>query len=203
MAAITAITGFQNLPNLTDLDLDGSANGCETVDVSGCTSLTHLDVSDMDIPNTDDPSLKYLNVEGCTALIELYVDDSDFSEGFPDLSSVAGTLEYFDADQCGITGSLNLSALLELRGFDLHGNVGLTSVTVSNSGSLGFENSMNLGGCALTETAVDNILVALSESPVGNGEIELSGGTNAVPSATGLAAIVTLELSGWNVYVNS
>ena len=203
MAAITAITGFQNLPNLTDLDLDGSANGCETVDVSGCTSLTHLDVSDMDIPNTDDPSLKYLNVEGCTALIELYVDDSDFSEGFPDLSSVAGTLEYFDADQCGITGSLNLSALLELRGFDLHGNEGLTSVTVSNSGSLGFENSMNLGGCDLTQTAVDNILVALSESQVGNGEIELSGGTNAVPSATGLAAIVTLELSGWNVYVNS
>lgn len=203
MAAITAITGFQNLPNLTDLKLDGSANGCETVDVSGCTSLTHLDVSDMDIPNTSDPSLKYLNVEGCTALIELYVDDSDFSEGFPDLSSVAGTLEYIDADQCGITESLNLTAFTELRGFDLSGNEGLTSVTVSNSGSLGFENSMNLGGCDLTQTAVDNILVALSESPVGNGEIELSGGTNAVPSATGLAAIVTLELSGWNVYVNS
>lgn len=203
MAAITAITGFQNLPNLTVLNLDGSANGCETVDVSGCTSLTHLDVSDMDIPNTSDPSLKYLNVEGCTALIELYVDDSDFSEGFPDLSSVAGTLEYIDADQCGITESLNLSVFPELTGFDLNGNAGLTSVTISSSQALGGDHSIYLAGCALTETAVDNILVALSEGVVGNGEIDLSGGTNAVPSATGLAAIVTLELSGWNVYVNS
>ena len=89
MAAITTITGFQNLPNLTTLNLDGSSNGCETIDVSGCTSLTYLDVSDMDIPGTGTPSLKYLNVEGCTALVELYIDDSDFSEGFPDLSSVA------------------------------------------------------------------------------------------------------------------
>ena len=118
MAAITTITGFQNLPNLTTLNLDGSSNGCETIDVSGCTSLTHLDVSDMDIPGTDTTSLKYLNVEGCTALVNLYVDDSDFSEGFPDLSS-ATALQYFDADQCNITGALNLSAMPALLGFDL------------------------------------------------------------------------------------
>ena len=202
MAAITAITGFQNLPNLTQLNLDGNGNGCETVDVSGCTSLTYLDVSDMDIPDTDTPSLKYLNVEGCTALVNLYVDDSDFSEGFPDLSS-ATALEWIDADQCGISGSLNFSIFPALSGFDLSDNTGLTSVTISSSQPLGGANSIYLDGCALTETAVDNILVALAANAINNGYVNLSGGTNAIPGATGLAAKTTLEGKGWTVDVNS
>ena len=200
MAAITAITGFQNLPNLTQLNLDGNGNGCETVDVSGCTSLTYLDVSDMDIPDTDTPSLKYLNVEGCTALVNLYVDDSDFSEGFPDLSS-ATALQYFDADQCNITGALNLSAMPALLGFDLYGNEGLTSVTISSSQPLGGI-SIYLDGCALTETAVNNVLVALAANAVEGVYVDLSGGTNAIPGATGLAAKTTLEGKGWTVDVN-
>ena len=202
MAAITAITGFQNLPNLTTLNLDGGGNGCETIDVSGCTSLTHLDVSDMDIPDTDTNSLKYLNVEGCTALVNLYVDDSDFSEGFPDLSS-ATALQYFDADQCNITGALNLSAMPALLGFDLNDNTGLTSVTISSSQPLGDGYSIYLDGCALTETAVNNVLVALAANAVEGGYVDLSGGTNAIPGATGLAAKTTLEGKGWGVDVNS
>ena len=203
MAAITVITGFLNLPNLTTLNLDGSSNGCETIDVSGCTSLTYLDVSDMDIPGTDTPSLKYLNVEGCTALVDLYMDDSDFSEGFPDLSSVAGTLLYFDADQCNITESLNLSAMPALSGFDLHGNTGLTSVTISSSQPLGGDGySIYLHDCALTQTAVNNILIALAANVIDNGYVNLSGGTNAIPGATGLAAKTTLEGKGWGVDVN-
>ncbi len=202
MAAIIAISGFQNLPNLNYLRLDGPNNGCETIDVSGCTSLTYLDVSDMDIPDTDTPSLKYLNVEGCTALVNLYMDDSDFSEGFPDLSS-ATALQYFDADQCGITESLDLTAFTELRGFDLNYNEGLTSVTISSSSqSLGYERSLYLDGCALTQTAVDNMLVALSEGTVENGYVDLSSGNNAAPGTLGLAAKATLELSGWTVSVN-
>ena len=203
MAAITAITGFQDLPNLTTLNLDGSGNGCETIDVSGCTSLTHLDVSDMNIPDTNTPSLKYLNVEGCTALTNLYMDDSDFSEGFPDLSSVAGTLEYFDADQCNITESLNLSAMPALSGFDLNGNTGLTSVTISSSQPLGGGGySIYLDGCALTETAVNNVLVALAANAVEGGYVNLSGGTNAIPGETGLTAKTALEDKGWGVDVN-
>jgi hypothetical protein len=202
MAAITTITGLQNLTNLEYLRLDGSNNGCETIDVSGLTSLTFLDVSDMDIPDTNTPSLKYLNVEGCTALVTLYMDDSDFSEGFPDLSS-ASTLVYFDADQCNITGSLNLSAMLALSGFDLNGNEGLTSVTISSSQPLGSGANVYLHGCALTETAVNNVLVALAANAVENGYVDLSDGTNAIPGATGLAAKTTLEGKGWTVDVNS
>lgn len=201
MAAITTITGLQNLTNLDYLRLDGGNNGCETIDVSGLTLLTYLDVTDMDIPDTSDPSLKYLNVEGCTSLISLYIDDSDFSEGFPDLSS-AVALEYFDADQCNISGSLDLSNLPSLKGFDLSGNTGLTSVTLSSSQPLGDGRSVELGSCALTETAVDNILVALAANAVDNGYVNLTGGTNAIPGATGLTAKTTLEGKGWTVGVN-
>jgi hypothetical protein len=203
MAAITAITGLRNLPNLQELRLEGGNNGCETIDVSGLTNLTYLDVSDMDIPDTSDPSLKYLNVDGCTSLTTIYMDDSDFSEGFPDLSSVAGTLEYFDADQCGITGSLNLSGFPALKGFDLNGNTGLTSVTISSSQPLGGGREIYFDGCALTETAVDNILVALSENGITGGYVDLSGGTNAIPGATGDSALEVLGENGWNWDVNT
>jgi len=203
MAAITAITGFQNLPNLNFLRIDGNTNGCETINVSGCTALAFLDVSDMYIPNTTNPSLKYLNIEGCSSLTTIYMDDSNFSEGFPDLSSAAGTLEYFDADECGITESLDLSGFLALKGFDLSGNIGLTSVTISSAQPLGDAQNIYLGNCALTETAVNNILVALVGAGFGNQYIDLLGGTNAVPGEEGLAAKGDLELKGWAVDVNS
>jgi hypothetical protein len=157
----------------------------------------------MDIPDTSDPSLKYLNVDGCTSLEELRMDDSDFSEGFPDLSSVAGTLEYFDADQCDITGSLDLSGFSALQGFDLNGNTGLTSVTISSSQPLGDGREIYLDGCALTETAVDNILVALSENGITGGYVDLSGGTNAIPGATGDSALEVLGENGWSWNVNT
>jgi hypothetical protein len=155
----------------------------------------------MYIPDTSDPSLKFLNIEGCTALVDLYIDDSDFSAGFPDLSS-ATALEYFDADECNITGSLNLSALPALTGFDLSGNIGLTSVTISSSQPLGNGNSIYLYDCALTQTVVNNILVALAANDIDNGYVDLSGGTNAIPSAPGLFAKTALEGKGWSVTVN-
>jgi hypothetical protein len=156
----------------------------------------------MDIPDTSDPSLKYLNVDGCRSLTTIYMDDSDFSGGFPDLSSVAGTLEYFDADQCDITGSLDLSGFSALNGFDLSGNAGLTSVTISSSQALGDGREIYLNGCALTETAVDNILVALSENGITDGYVDLSGGTNAIPGATGDSALEVLDENDWNWDVN-
>jgi hypothetical protein len=56
--------------------------------------------------------------------------------------------------------------------------------------------------CALTETAVDDILVVLSNNGVTGGNVELNGGTSAIPSATGDAAKLVLEGNGWDVFVN-
>jgi len=72
------------------------------------------------------------------------------------------------------------------------------------NGDISFEN------CALNQASVDAILVKLASLDGSNGttsydykSIVLHNGTNAIPSATGLAAKTTLEGRGCNVYVNS
>jgi hypothetical protein len=111
-------------------------------------------------------------------------------------------LEYIDFDQCSLTGSIDLSGLPNLRGFDFSGNVDLTEIVISSSQPLGDGYFVYAYNCALTEESVDNILVALSTNGVNSAEVDLSGGTNAIPSSTGLAAIAVLQGNGWTVYVN-
>ena len=197
-AQITAITGLQNLTNLQDFRADW--NALETIDLSGLTNLTYLDVSDCD--ELGSTGVKSMNVTGCTALESLYIDDNDFSAGFPDLSSCT-SLQYFDADQCGISGSLNLSNLPALQGFDLYGNGELTEVIVSSTQPLGDGRNLNFAACSLTQTALDNILQQLSSGSVNGGYIDFSqdgGGNNAVPSLNrGLPALRNLvDDKGWN-----
>jgi hypothetical protein len=57
--------------------------------------------------------------------------------------------------------------------------------------------------CALTQQSVDNILVSLVASNVTLGEISITGGTNAPPGPTGIAARDTLLSRNWIVNVNS
>jgi hypothetical protein len=78
----------------------------------------------------------------------------------------------------------------------------MTEVIISSEQSLGDGQEVNLFSCALTQQSVDNILVALSNNGVSNGYVQLEGGMNAIPSATGLAAKAVLEGNGWNVNVN-
>ena len=202
-AQITAITGLQNLTNLQDFRAD--YNALETIDLSGLTNLTYLDVSDCD--ELGSTGLKSMNVTGCTALESLYIDDNDFSAGFPDLSFCT-SLQYFDADQCGISGSLNLSNLPALKGFDLYGNGELTEVIISSTQPLGDGGrNLNFSACSLTQTALDNILQQLSSGSVNGGNIDFSqdgGGNNALPSLNrGLPAFRNLVVNkGWNYTID-
>ena len=56
---------------------------------------------------------------------------------------------------------------------------------------------------ALIEAAVDRVLTSLDTAGESNGYVNLSGGTNAAPSATGLSAKSNLEGRGWTVTVNT
>jgi len=53
-------------------------------------------------------SLTSVNLSGCTAIEQLRLDDSNFSGGIPNLSGL-DALIYMDFDQCGITGSVDIS----------------------------------------------------------------------------------------------
>jgi len=193
---ITSITGLQNLTNLQSFNAD--YNSLQTIDVSGLTQLTELDVSDCDDVQTGEPSLTSINVSGCTSLQNLRIDGSDFSAGIPDITSLT-SLQYFDMDRCGITGDIDISSssLNALTGFDFYGN-SLTSIILPEA-SL---NDVNLNGNALTETAVNNVLQWLNGSQVENGYLDLANGTNAIPTGNGAAAKTSLQGKGWNVYVN-
>jgi hypothetical protein len=55
---------------------------------------------------------------------------------------------------------------------------------------------------ALTQQSVDNILVSIDTAGASNGTLGIDGGTNATPSAVGLAAKASLEGKGWTVTTN-
>lgn len=196
---ITSIRGLQNLTNLQEFQADW--NSLTTVNLSGLTNLQFVDISDNLTLDGSSKSLTSVNLSGCIALDTLRLDDSDFSAGIPNLTGLT-SLRTLDMDQCDITGSVDLSGFPLLENFDLSGNEELTSVTISSSQPLGDTGEINASNCALTETAVDNILVALSNNGVTGGYIALDGDVNAAPSATGDAAELVLEGNGWSVSTN-
>ena len=195
-AVITSITGLQNLTNLENFNAD--YNGLQSVNLSGLTSLIYVDISDNEIPGIGTNSLTSVNLSGCTDLEELRLDDSNFSAGIPSLAGLT-SLTLIDFDQCSISGIIDLTSLPVLADLDFSGNTALTSIIIDDAQPI---IDFSASDCALTETAVDDILVVLSNNGVTSGYVTLTGGTSAIPSATGLAAKLALEADGWTVNVN-
>ena len=194
---ITSVTGLQNLTNLQNFNADWTS--LQTVNLSGLTQLTTVDVSDCEVINgSGDSSLTSINLSGCTSLQQLRLDGSDFSAGIPDLSGLT-SLEYLDLDNCGISGAIDISAssFNALTGFDFSSNA-ITSVTLPEA----YLNDVNLYNNALTEEAVNNVLQWLDGSGVSNGYVDLSGGTNAIPTGNGATSKTNLQNKGWEVIIN-
>jgi hypothetical protein len=202
MAKLTAITGLQNLTNLERFYADD--NSLVSVDFSGLSNLIEIEIGDNDEPGGGANSLTSINVSGCTALEDLDIDDCDLSAGFPDLSDCT-SLRWIDVDQSSIVGSIDLSNLPALEGFDFSGNTEVTEIIISSTQPLGDdEYAINLGECALTQTAVDNILVALASGSISNGDIDIDNdgeGTNATPGQAGRESLLILSDRGWSFYV--
>jgi hypothetical protein len=195
MAKITSITGIQNCTNLQDFRAD--YNALTSIDLSGLSSLTYVDVSDQDAVDNDN-SLTSINLSGCTSLEELYLDDNDFSAGLPDLSNCT-SLTDLDIDESSIVGSVDLSFLPSLEYIDLQDNPDLTEVIISSTQPL---NDLNFNDCGLTQTAIDNILITLASGSVESGYVDLVGEDNSYPSSAGLDAIDILDGRSWEWHVN-
>jgi hypothetical protein len=194
-AAITSITHLQNLTNLERFEAD--YNHLESINLSGLTNLTYVDISDNDQVDSGNNSLASINLTGCTALEQLRLDDNDFSSGFPNISALT-SLTFLDIDQSDISGDIDISMLSNLVSFDLSGN-DITSVTLPESNL----ESVDISNNRLTEAAVNNILTWLSGTSVENGFLALNGGTNHHPTGFGPSQKTTLEGKGWTVNVNS
>jgi len=158
-----------------------------------------------------------------TALTTFYCSINQLTGSIPDLSSnTALTTFYCPANQ--LTGSIpDLSSNTALTTFHCHVNqlTGSIPDLSSNTALILFYCSTNqltdyAGGTmsatcltfkaeenALIQTAVDAILAALDTAGGSSGTCDLSGGTNAVPSASGLTSKSNLEARGWTVTVNA
>jgi Leucine-rich repeat (LRR) protein len=195
-AAITSITGLQNLTNLQEFRAD--YNSLTTVNLSGLTNLQIVDISDNEIPGSSTHSLTSVNLSGSTAIRTLRLDDSDFSAGIPNISALS-QLEVLDLDGCDISGTIDVSDFSLLEEVDFSNNLGITSIIISDDQPI---NDFDAHDCGLTETSVDDILVTLSNSIISSGFVDIAGATNAFPSATGFAAKITLrDDKSWNVLV--
>lgn len=94
-----------------------------------------------------------------------------------------------------------------LRNIWIIDNPDLTSITFPASlvsGGAGILCGLDFSGNALTQTTVDAILAACvaGGSAAGIEVLDLTGGTNATPSAAGLADKATLQTAGWTVTNN-
>jgi len=202
MATITSITGLQNLTNLQVFAAD--YNSLTSVDLSGMSSLTEVDISDNDtVDGEGEASLTSVNVTGCTNITILRLDDSNFSEEGDD--SIIGLSDLalcttLDLDQCGINGTLDLSTFVNLEVLDVEGN-NITNLIIPDTFAPITE--LIAGDNALTQNSVNNIFINLDGSGVESGEIGISGGTNATPSGSGLDAAISLDGKGWSIFTNN
>jgi len=198
------ISAFSNLQVFTNLSVfNADDNFLTSADFSGMTSLNQIDISDCFDPDTEDECLTTVDLTGCTSLQRLFIDDNEFSAGLPSLAGLTNLRE-LDVDGSQLSGTIDLSMLPNLEWCDLSSNPSITNVIISSSQPIGNDDSrLDINGASLTQESVDAILVALSENGVTDADyVNLSGGTSAAPSATGLAAIEVLEDNGWNVSVN-
>jgi len=139
------------------------------------------------------PSLSSLELFGCGG-------NPNITGAIPEPQA---TLIYLDVSACGMAGNIpSLSDAPLTDGAYFSDNIGITGLAVGAT----FPSTITAfyaDGCALTESAVDAILAALVTAGVVNCDINLSGGTNAPPSASGLVSKAALELEGCTVTVNS
>ena len=106
-------------------------------------------------------------------------------------------LDEWDSDDMNIY-SLDLTGLSSMDEL-YHCCSVLTHINITGCTNL---DDVDLTDNNLTEASVDHVLISLDNYGLSGGYLVLSGGTNSIPSAAGLAAKTSLEGKGWYVDVN-
>ena len=108
------------------------------------------------------------------------------------------TTKHIALEYITVLSSVDLTNNIGLESFSINYNPDLQEILVSSLPVCAVANAYN---CALTQTCVDSLLVAFAASGLAV-NVDLTGGTNAAPSPTGLAAKATIEGNGGTVFVN-
>lgn len=193
------------------------------IPVDASPSLISIDLSSLvtvggDLKFNSMPNLTSVDLSSLVSVGTLARDGADHGGTFSasggtgltsiDLSSLSIVQNHFDPQLASLT-SLALPAITSIGGdFDIYSEE-ITSITW-NSGLKKIGGLVSLEGAGkLAQASVDHILVRLAAlngtggtTSFDNKTVDLSGGTNASPSATGLTAKATLEGRGNTVTVN-
>jgi hypothetical protein len=183
----------------SEIEAINFASPVTDIDVSHCINLTAAYfLSNLSSGGTitsfvavNCPAIKMLDIEANDEGAPNPITDIDLS-GAPNIEQL-----YLYGNSFA---DLSIAALSLLVEFDVSGNATLSAITLPATAA--FLNSFSATNCALSSSAVDDILVLLAGNAIDNGGCDLSGGANGVPSATGLIAKATLEGRGWSVTVN-
>ena len=171
-----------------------------TLSVPSLEFLGSLQMSVCAVQITDFSSLKYLDistvvtnaatlsVNNCNQLTQL---------NFPNIVKIIGNGGSFAA--------VNISSCATLANFSF----GSTLKRIGVDGLPDFSGNVNISYNALSQQSVDNVLIRLASLDGTNGTkiysgatINLEGGTNSAPSATGLTAKATLISRGCTITTN-
>jgi hypothetical protein len=161
------------------------------------------------VADGDDYDFEYNFGDSIPHTVYLCIDNpsqiQDFEIGFGPGDSIAISnlqklegIDEWDGDSMGFT-SLDFTGITTITEI-YNGYTGLQHINITGCINL---NDISLEDNDLTQASVDHILITLDENGLTGGSVYLSDGTNAIPSAAGLAAKLSLEGKGWDVYVNS
>jgi hypothetical protein len=184
----TEVRGIKNFTSLVDIEID--YHNFPSFDVSGITTLEELDLS-------NNALLSYVNFGNLPVLDDLALDSCNFSGAFD--FTIFPAIERIGVHNNNFT-SIDASNLLNLQFLIVYNNPNLSNLDITGSPSIDY---IIVNDCAIPTLLVDSILVQLDTNGITDGSAELSGGTNGIPTATGLAAKASLEGKGWTVNVNS
>lgn len=191
------------------LNLAGFSAVGRPIDLTGDAVVTFIDLTGANVADVtlqDMAALVEVRAMALPGLGSFYVDNCAALEGIYAGSwgniytnfNALPSLTYVEISQSAFS-TLTFTACPVLAGFELFDCANLDTINCDFAAA-GY---VNLSGCAFTEGGVDTILADLDTNGHTNGEVDLSGGTNAIPSAAGLASKANLEGKGWTVTVNS
>lgn len=175
-----------SFPNLTTLSAEVTGNNW----TGGCV-ITRMDyLTEINLPALQNIAGS-LNLRNNAALTLL------------DLSALQTVGLDFNIVRCGSITQLNLSNLISTNNtLTVSLNTMLNTLTFPSSANISGTVNYNLSQNALSQASVDSILVSLDNGGASNGNLDISGGTNAAPGVAGAAAVISLTNKGWTVSTN-
>jgi hypothetical protein len=115
--------------------------------------------------------------------------------GISNLQKLEG-IDEWDGDGMGFT-SLDFTGITTITQL-FNVSTGLQHINITGCVNL---DDVDLNNNDLTEASVDHVLITLDDNGLTDGFLYLDGGTNATPSATGLA-IANLLVKNWSINYN-